>query len=82
MAILFQLLEIYSWIIIISALLSWFPIDRGNPLIQFLNAATEPVFAPIRALIRPEMTGGIDLSPLIVLFGINVLKNIIAQQLY
>lgn len=82
MLILIQLLEIYSWIIIISALISWFPIDRHNPLVQFLNTATEPVYAPIRALIRPEMTGGINLSPLLVLFGINVLQNVLRQQLY
>lgn len=51
--------------IIIRALLSWFNLDPSNPLIQALNAVTEPIIEPIRR-IMPRL-GMIDLSPLVAI---------------
>jgi YggT family protein len=41
--ILDWILEIYMWVIIISALLSWVNPDPYNPVVRFLRAVTEPV---------------------------------------
>jgi len=59
-------LTIYFWIIVIRALLSWVNPDPYNPIVRFLYQVTEPVLYRVRKVI-PYM-GGLDLSPLIVIF--------------
>ena len=66
--VLDMLLRLYSWIIIIRALISWVNPDPYNPIVQFLYRSTEPVLRPIRRVIPP--LGGIDISPLIALVAI------------
>jgi YggT family protein len=66
-------LNLYMWVVIIAALLSWVNPDPYNPIVQFLRKVTEPVFYPIRR----AMGGfglGIDLSPLIVILIIYFLR--------
>ena len=74
------LLEIYKWIIIISALLSWVNPDPYNPIVKFLRAVTEPVFRPVRKLIGYRL-GPIDISPLIVILAIIFLQLFIVKSL-
>ena len=64
--ILDMALTIYFWIIVIRALISWVNPDPYNPIVRFLYQVTEPVLYRIRKVV-PYM-GGIDLSPLIVIF--------------
>jgi YggT family protein len=63
-------LDIYSWIIIAAALISWVSPDPRNPVVIFLRRVTEPVLGPIRRLLPPWKTGGLDLSPLVALIAI------------
>lgn len=51
--------------IFIRAILSWFNLDPRSPIVQTLNAITDPVLEPIRR-IMPRL-GGIDLSPLVAI---------------
>ncbi len=74
--ILYYILTIYSYIMLVRVLLSWFPnIDRYNPIVKFLYDVTEPVLQPIRNALRNVTPGGlpIDFSPLIVFLIISVL---------
>lgn len=64
--ILNYVLEIYTWVIIIRALISWVNPDPYNPVVQFLYKVTEPVLYPLRKLMRTYSTG-IDLSPLVAI---------------
>jgi len=64
--ILDMALTIYFWIIVIRALISWVNPDPYNPIVRFLYQVTEPVLYRVRKVI-PYM-GGLDLSPLIVIF--------------
>lgn len=64
--ILDMALTIYFWIIVIRALISWVNPDPYNPIVRFLYQVTEPVLYRVRKVV-PYM-GGIDLSPLIVIF--------------
>lgn len=74
--IIFWLLQIYQLILLGRVLLSWLPnVDYNNPIVQFLYQATEPVLAPIRNALPPM--GGIDLSPLVVFFGISILMRLL-----
>jgi len=76
-----MVLGLYTWIIIINALLTWVSPDPRNPIVQFLNAATWPLYYQIRARI-PVIYGGIDVSPLIALLGIYVLRVFLVGSLH
>lgn len=77
-------LQVYTFIIIVQVVLSWLiafgVINQGNPtarkIIDLLSRATEPVMKPIQKVIPP--IGGIDISPIIVIFGIMILERVIA----
>lgn len=76
------LLDIYSWIIIAAALITWVSPDPRNPIVRFLHRATEPVLEPVRRLLPPWKTGGLDLSPLIVLIVIQFVQWVLLPSLY
>ncbi len=76
---LISVLELFKWVVIISALITWVNPDPSNPVVQILRKLTEPVYAFIKRYI-PTTVSGIDLSPIIVIFAIiflqQALKNI------
>jgi YggT family protein len=74
------LLNIYMWVIIIRALISWVNPDPYNPIVQFLNRVTEPVLRPLRKLV-PAWKLGIDLSPLIAIMIIYFLEIAVVDTL-
>lgn len=73
-------LEIYMWIIIARAILSWVSPDPYNPIVRFIHNITEPVLYQVRKRI-PIMMGGIDFSPIIVLLAIIFLKHFVVQSM-
>jgi YggT family protein len=73
---LIMMLELYKWVIIISALITWVNPDPSNPIVQVLYRLTEPVYRYIRRYI-PTVVGGIDLAPIIVIFGIFFLQQLL-----
>ncbi|MFQ5580400.1 MAG: YggT family protein [Nitrospiria bacterium] len=74
-------LQIYMWIIIARALLSWVNPDPYNAIVQFLYKATEPVLYPIRRA-TGSFGSGLDLSPMIVILAIMFLKSFVVASLY
>lgn len=82
MRIICLLLWLYVIILFARIILSWFPMSPGggmSAVYGFLHTLTEPVLAPLRRIIPPIGMGGmgLDLSPLIVFFGITLLQTII-----
>jgi YggT family protein len=74
-AILLQLL----WLaILIRALLSWFSPNPSNPLVQALDAITEPILQPLRQVI-PRI-GMLDVSPLIALLLLGFLAQLVRDS--
>ncbi len=81
-------LEVYFWIIITSVVISWLiafeVINTRNPqaanIVRMLEKATEPVYKPIRKVIPP--LGGIDITPIIVIFGIYLARNLVVRLMY
>jgi YggT family protein len=73
-------LEIYMYIVIVSALISWVNPDPYNPIVRFLYSVTEPVFAWIRRIL-PLPSMGIDFSPIIVLLIIFFLRQFLVRTL-
>ena len=80
--ILCRLLDAYLLVMFARIILSWFPIEPGSGIATvygFLYSITEPVLGPIRRVIPPLGMGGmgLDLSPLVVFFGISILRSAI-----
>jgi len=78
--LLHLLLNLYMWVVIIAALLSWVNPDPYNPIVRFLYSATEPVFLWFRRRL-PLSIGGFDLSPIVVIAIIVFLDTAIARSL-
>lgn len=78
-----QLLEllynIYFYSILISVALSWFAPRGYNPAVEILYALTEPVLRIFRSIIPPM--GGLDVSPLLALVGLQFAKMAIQPPL-
>ena len=66
------LVNFYFFAILAMIVLSWIAPGSGNPAVSLLYQLTEPVMAPCRRLL-PAM-GGLDLSPIMVFIGINVVQ--------
>jgi YggT family protein len=83
MRIVHDLIGLYIWILIITALMSWLPVSdpRGALAVtkRILANVTEPVLRPLRSLLpRPNVGGvGIDLSVLVAVIGLVIINNII-----
>ena len=76
------LLEVISWAIIIRALLSWFMPAGGNPFTKLLFDVTEPLLAPVRALLSRVLPIPIDFSPIVVILLINFMQNLLTRAYY
>ncbi len=74
------LLNVYMWIIVARAIISWVNPSPYNPIVQFLYLATEPVLRYARRII-PPIGGTLDLSPIIVLVVIVFLRQFLLQSL-
>jgi YggT family protein len=77
--VVFAILTVIQWLVIIAAVISWVNPDPRNPIVQFLYRTTEPMLRPFRKLIPPSRTGGIDLSPLVLLLLILFLKVFLSR---
>ncbi len=75
--ILNNLIFVYTWVIIIAALLTWVRPDPYNPIVQILYRLTQPAYAFVRRYI-PTMFNGIDLSPLVIIIALQILQVFIA----
>jgi YggT family protein len=73
---LIMMLEMYKWVVIISALITWVNPDPSNPIVQILRRLTDPVYAFIRKYV-PTAVGGLDLAPIIIIFGIFFLQQLL-----
>jgi len=82
LAVLLNLLIIlYVWIIIVRAILSWITPYPYHPLVRLIYRLTEPVLRPIRRRL-PIIYGGVDLSPLIVLLALFILRSLLVNSLF
>ncbi len=71
------------WAILIRVLLSWLPmagirIDPYNPVIRTLYSITDPILDPLR---KYTTVGMIDLSPIVALFGLEIIRGLLISLL-
>ena len=79
--VLGMLLNLYFWIVIIAAVLTWVRPDPANPVVRGLRAVTEPVFYQVRKWLPFTYTSGLDFSPVVVLLAIELFNRIVVMSL-
>jgi len=77
MLMLVQVLHLFSGFLILEALMSWVVGPNDFPR-TYTRRLTEPLYAPLRKVLDPQRTGGLDLSPLVWIFGIEILAGALA----
>jgi YggT family protein len=73
-------IRLYFVAILVHVILSWVSPGHWNPLISVLHSLTQPVLRPVRRVIPP--IGGLDLSPLFVLIGLQALLIMVRLPCY
>lgn len=79
-AIALTLINIYMWVVIITALLSFVNPDPFNPIVQFLYRVTNPAYSLVRRYIRTNFNG-LDLAPLVIIIGLQVISVLLGSLL-
>lgn len=73
--LLHTIISLYIIIVIISAFVSFVRPDPYHPLVQALYKLTEPLYSIIRKNMPFVVIGGIDLSPLIIVLGLQFIDT-------
>ncbi len=76
-------IDLYIGIIVIQVLVSWLIVfdvintanEQARNLMNLLKRATDPIYKPLMKYIPP--IGGIDITPLIVILGLQLLRNLV-----
>ena len=79
--ILSIIVNVYTWIVIAAALISWVKPDPSSPVVQLLYRLTDPVYSFIRRYIKTEFNG-IDFAPLIVLLALQLIDQFLIRLLF
>lgn len=78
-------IQIYSFLILIRVLLSWVNPDPyrptiDHPIVHTLNQITDPFLKPFRRII-PPIGGAIDISPVVALIVLDIVRRILVSFL-
>ena len=80
-SIVLGLINIYVWVIIVTALLSFVNPDPYNPVVQFLHRITQPAYRLVRRFIRTDFNG-LDLAPLVIIIALQVVIVLLSALLH
>jgi YggT family protein len=83
--LLLTVIDLYWWVVIVSVILSWlvaFDVlntrsQAAQTIWRAVDALTEPALRPIRSIL--PSVGGLDISPLILLLGLQFLRNVVER---
>ncbi len=76
-----SIFEIYAYIVVARAILSWVSPDPYNPIVRFLYSATEPVLQRMRRIL-PLQFSGIDFTPMVLIFVLFFVSNFLRTLIY
>ncbi len=75
-----SVISLYIWVIIIAAVLSFVQPDPRNPIVDVLNRLTQPAFAFVRRKMPFVVFSGIDLSPIVIIFGLQFIDTLLMRS--
>jgi len=77
--VLIQTLSIYTLVLLVRVLLTWFPnLDWSNPILSSVSAITDPYLNVFRGLIPP--IGGLDLSAIVAFLALQLVQTLLEQS--
>lgn len=79
--LLHSVINLYIWVVIISAVLSFVQLDPRNPIVEILNRLTQPAFQWVRQKMPFVVISGIDLSPIVIIFGLQFIDTLMIRSL-
>ena len=68
-------------VVIIDALLSWVKPNPAEFPRNLTTQITDPLYAPVRAILNPQKLGGLDISPIIIIFLLSGMRRMLAGNL-
>ena len=76
--VLYATVDIYSFVLIVRVLLSWFPnLDWSNPVLSTVSSITDPYLNTFRGLIPP--LGGLDLSAILAFIALSLMQQLLVS---
>ncbi|MBI1872788.1 MAG: YggT family protein [Acidobacteria bacterium] len=69
------LIDLYSFVVVVSVVVSWIGLSPSHPVSQVTSALVDPALAPIRRVL--PAAGGLDFSPMVLLILLQALKSAI-----
>lgn len=77
--VLIQTLSIYTLVLFVRVLLSWFPnLDWSSPILSGVRSITDPYLNAFRGLIPP--IGGLDLSAIVAFLALQLIQTLLEQS--
>jgi YggT family protein len=76
--LLIKLLDVLIWLVLARVIISWINLREDNPVRVGLERVVDPLMDPLR---RYTVVGGMDLAPIVVIFGLSFLQRAIASSL-
>lgn len=73
------LFDLYVLTFMVRLLLQWAPVDKRNPLVQFIFRITSPLVIPLRRILPPA--GRIDTATVAALVGLQVIGTAILLRI-
>jgi YggT family protein len=73
-----MLLEIYMWVVIVRAILSWVHPDPYNPIVRAVCSVVDPVTYRLSRML-PTRVGMVDISPIILIVIIYLMKLVVVR---
>lgn len=67
-----QILDLYFYLLVITAIVSWLSQGGEHPVVEALNAVVRPILRPIRRIL--PTVAGFDFSPVIAIVLIKIIE--------
>ena len=77
-----SVITLYIWVIIIAAILSFIQPDPRNPIVEIINRLTQPAFQWVRKKLPFVVVSGIDLSPIVIIFGLQFIDTLLMSSVF
>lgn len=77
MEVIHFIFEALKMLILVEVILSWVMPDKNQFPRNYLTQLTDPLYRPIRSVLKPEKTGNIDFSPIVIFIGLSLLQSLI-----
>ena len=77
MDLLLLAINALKFLILADVILSWVMPDKNQFPRSLTTSITDPLYAPLRAILNPQKTGGLDFSPFVIIFILIFFENML-----